>query len=292
MTRMAASSNKSNPMSAKDYQLVEQALRFLDHNARAQPGLDKIAASVGLSEFHFQRLFQRWAGVSPKRFLQFQTAQEAKRILRESGDLLDAGFHAGLSGPGRLHDLMVNVEAMTPGEYKRRGAGLAISWGVHASPFGDCLLGLTPRGICALEFLQTEGAEPALERLRSLWEHAQLVHAPQRTAPTAARIFGPLRQWPAPLSLLVKGTNFQLKVWEALLRVPAGAITSYARLAGRVGQPGAARAVGSAIAANPIAYLIPCHRVIRSTGAFGEYRWGALRKRVMLSAELARAEAA
>ena len=279
-------------MSANDYQLVEQAIRFLDNSVQRQPGLGEIAASVGLSEFHFQRLFQRWAGVSPKRFLQFQTAQEAKRVLRESGDMLDASFHSGLSGPGRLHDLIVNMEAVTPGEYKRRGAGLRISWGVHASPFGACLLGLTPRGVCALEFLQPESEDQALARLRALWENAELVHAPRITAAVAARIFDGDKQWQAPLALLVKGTNFQIKVWEALLRVPAGAITTYARLAARVGQPNAARAVGSAVAANPVAYLIPCHRVIRSTGAFGEYRWGVLRKRVLLSAELAQAQAA
>jgi AraC family transcriptional regulator of adaptative response/methylated-DNA-[protein]-cysteine methyltransferase len=276
-------------MSANDYQLVEQAIRYLEGNARRQPELREIAASVGLSEFHFQRLFQRWAGVSPKRFLQFQTAQEAKRVLREAGDLLDASFNAGLSGPGRLHDLIVNVEAVTPGEYKRRGAGLAISWGVHASPFGDCLLGLTPRGVCALEFLQPETEGEALARLRSLWENAQLVHAPQRTAPVAARIFGPHTQRQAPLAVLVKGTNFQIKVWEALLRIPAGRLATYGALAQGLGRPRAARAVGSAIAANPIAYLIPCHRVIRNTGAFGDYRWGALRKRVLLSRELAQA---
>ena len=279
-------------MSANDYQLVEQAIQFLDRNVRRQPELREIAASVGLSEFHFQRLFQRWAGVSPKRFLQFQTAHEAKRVLRQSGDLLDASFHSGLSGPGRLHDLIVNVEAVTPGEYKRGGAGLAISWGVHPSPFGDCLLGLTPRGVCALEFLQPESEVEALARLRAHWENAQFVHAPQQTAPVAERIFGSHGQRQAPLAVLVKGTNFQLKVWEALLRVPSGAITTYARLAEDVGHARAARAVGSAVAANPIAYLIPCHRVIRNTGAFGEYRWGALRKRVLLFAELARAEAA
>lgn len=280
------------PMSTNDYQLVERAIRFLDANAGRQPELREVAASAGLSEFHFQRLFLRWAGVSPKRFLQFQTAEEAKRVLRQSGNLLDASYSAGLSGPGRLHDLIVNVEAVTPGEYKRKGAGLAITWGVHASPFGDCLLGLTPRGVCALEFLQPETEGEALARLRSLWENARFAHAPQLTAPVAARIFGAHTQRQAPLAVLVKGTNFQIKVWEALLRIPAGAITSYARLAERVGQPRAARAVGGAVAANPIAYLIPCHRVIRNTGAFGDYRWGALRKRVLLSAELAQAEAA
>jgi AraC family transcriptional regulator of adaptative response/methylated-DNA-[protein]-cysteine methyltransferase len=229
---MAPSSTKAKSMSANDYQLVEQAIRFLDRNVGRQPELGEIAASVGLSEFHFQRLFQRWAGVSPKRFLQFQTAQEAKRVLQETGDLLDASFHSGLSGPGRLHDLIVNVEAVTPGEYKRRGAGLAISWGVHASPFGDYLLGLTPRGVCALEFLQPESEDEALMRLRTLWENARLEHAPRITAPVAARIFGSGVTQQTPLALLVKGTNFQIKVWEALLRIPAGRVTTYAGLAG------------------------------------------------------------
>lgn len=276
-------------MSANDYQLVERAIHFLDRNAGRQPELREVAASVGLSEFHFQRLFQRWAGVSPKRFLQFQTAQEAKHVLQETGDLLEASYQAGLSGPGRLHDLIVNVEAVTPGEYKRRGAGLAISWGVHASPFGDCLLALTARGVCALEFLQPESEDGALVRLRAVWENARLQHAPQVTAPVAARIFQAGTKQQAPLALLVKGTNFQIKVWEALLRVPAGRITTYAGLAHSLGRPRAARAVGSAIAANHIGYLIPCHRVIRSTGAFGEYRWGAQRKRILLSRELAQA---
>jgi len=276
-------------MPASDYRLIEQAIGFLDLNARRQPGLREIAGSVGLSEFHFQRLFQRWAGVSPKRFLQFQTAQEAKRVLRLSGDLLDASFHSGLSGPGRLHDLIVNVDAVTPGEYKRGGAGLSISWGVHASPFGECLLGLTSRGVCALEFLGPETEDEALTRLRAAWENARIEHAPEATAPVAARIFDSGAKGRAPLGLLVKGTNFQIKVWEALLRIPAGRVTTYSGLAGSVGQPRAARAVGSAVAANPIGYLIPCHRVIRSTGAFGEYHWGPMRKRILLSRELAQA---
>ena len=278
-------------MSAKDYHLVEQAIRFLDRNAGRQPELREIAASVGLSEFHFQRLFQRWAGVSPKRFLQFQAAQEAKRVLAETGDLLDASYDAGLSGPGRLHDLMVSVEAMSPGEYKRRGAGIRISWGVHASPFGDCLLGVTERGVCALDFLEPDSESDALERLRATWENARIEHAPATTADVAARIFAADAKQQAPLALLVKGTNFQIKVWEALLRIPAGRITTYAGLAGSIGRPRAARAAGSAVAANHIGYLIPCHRVIRSTGAFGEYRWGPMRKRILLGAELARAQA-
>ena len=277
-------------MSAKDYHLVEQAIRFLDGNAGRQPELREVAASVGLSEFHFQRLFQRWAGVSPKRFLQFQTTQEAKRVLAETGDLLDASYDSGLSGPGRLHDLMVSVEAVTPGEYKRKGEGLAISWGVHATPFGPCFLALTARGVCALDFLEPDSESDALERLRAVWECARIEHAPETTAGVAARIFAADAKQQAPLALLVKGTNFQIKVWEALLRIPAGRITTYAGLAGSIGRPRAARAVGSAVAANHIAYLIPCHRVIRNTGAFGEYRWGPMRKRILLSRELAQAQ--
>ena len=277
-------------MSAKDYHLVEQAIRFLDGNAGRQPELREVAASVGLSEFHFQRLFQRWAGVSPKRFLQFQTTQEAKRVLAETGDLLDASYDSGLSGPGRLHDLMVSVEAVTPGEYKRKGEGLAISWGVHATPFGPCFLALTSRGVCALDFLEPDSESDALERLRAVWEYARIEHAPETTAGVAARIFAADAKQQAPLALLVKGTNFQIKVWEALLRIPAGRITTYAGLAGSIGRQRAARAVGSAVAANHIAYLIPCHRVIRNTGAFGEYRWGPMRKRILLGAELGRAQ--
>ena len=277
-------------MSAKGYHLVEQAIRFLDGNAGRQPELREVAASVGLSEFHFQRLFQRWAGVSPKRFLQFQTTQEAKRVLAETGDLLDASYDSGLSGPGRLHDLMVSVEAVTPGEYKRKGEGLTISWGVHATPFGPCFLALTARGVCALDFLEPDSESDALERLRAVWEYARIEHAPEMTAGVAARIFAADAKQQAPLALLVKGTNFQIKVWEALLRIPAGRITTYAGLAGSIGRPRAARAVGSAVAANHIAYLIPCHRVIRNTGAFGEYRWGPMRKRILLSRELAQAQ--
>jgi len=279
-------------MSANDYQLVERTIRFLDANVQRQPELQEIAASVGLSEFHFQRLFLRWAGISPKRFLQFQTAQEAKRVLRETGDLLDASYYSGLSGPGRLHDLIVNVEGVTPGEYKRRGEGLTISWGVHASPYGECFLALTQRGVCALEFLDPQTEDDALARLRSRWQNAELVHAAQTTAEVAARIFDASAIRQAPLGLLVHGTNFQIKVWEALLRIPPGRMTTYAALAASVGRPRAARAVGSAVAANPIGYLIPCHRVIRGTGAFGDYRWGRLRKLILLSRELAQAEAA
>jgi len=178
---------------------------------------------------------------------------------------------------------------MTPGEYKQRGAGLEIAWGVHPSPFGECLIGMTERGVCALEFLQPQDANAAIARLRSHWDRAVLVHAPQRTAAVIERIFGVRRDWQAPLSLVLKGTNFQIKVWEALLRVPSGALTTYSALAQGLGRPQAARAVGGAVAANPIAYLIPCHRVIRAGGAFGDYRWGMQRKRILIARELAQA---
>jgi AraC family transcriptional regulator of adaptative response/methylated-DNA-[protein]-cysteine methyltransferase len=290
-------------MSSSDYARVEQAIRFLDANARRQPSLADVAAHVGLSEAHFQRLFTRWAGVSPKRFVQFQTVEHAKRLLRESRSVLDASWDAGLSGGGRLHDLFVAAEALTPGEYKQGGAGLEIAWGVHPTPFGDAFLAVTPRGVCALSFLpESEERRAAVERaaaeLAEEWPEATLRADASATRPQAARAFAPLSESrlarhdePAPLGVVLKGTNFQLKVWRALLQVPAGAVTTYEELAAAAGAPNAVRAVGSAVARNAIAYLIPCHRVIRKTGAFGQYRWGPDRKRAMLVWESERAAA-
>ncbi|MFL5574965.1 MAG: methylated-DNA--[protein]-cysteine S-methyltransferase [Gemmatimonadaceae bacterium] len=279
---------------SSDYARVEQAIRFLDANARRQPSLADVAAHVGLSEAHFQRLFTRWAGVSPKRFVQFQTVEHAKQLLRESRNVLDASWDAGLSGGGRLHDLFVAAEALTPGEYKRGGAGLEIAWGVHATPFGDAFMAVTPRGVCALSFLAEElprgpAVERAVAELAAEWPEAALRGDSSATRPYAARAFAPLaetrvarRDEPAPLGVVLKGTNFQLKVWNALLRVPPGTVTTYEELAAAAGAPSAVRAVSSALARNAVAYLIPCHRVIRKTGAFGQYRWGAERKRAML----------
>jgi AraC family transcriptional regulator of adaptative response/methylated-DNA-[protein]-cysteine methyltransferase len=285
---------------SRDYARVERAIRYVDANRRRQPELAEIAAGVNLSEYHFQRLFQRWAGISPKRFLQFLTKEDAKRRLRESASVLEAALESGLSGPGRLHALLVECEAVTPGEVRRGGEGLDIRYGFHPSPFGPCLLASTMRGICALRFVGSAGRAAELAALAKEWPKARWIRDPDRTGALAGRAFAlfpankrkPDGSDKGQVRLHLRGTNFQVKVWEALLRIPAGRLTTYAGLAGSLGAPRAARAVGGALAANHIGYLIPCHRVIRNTGAFGEYRWGALRKRILLSAELAQADAA
>lgn len=273
---------------AADYALVAQAIGYLEDNFQHQPTLEELAAHVHVSPFHLQRVFSRWAGISPKRFLQLLTVDYAKTLLDESHSVLDAAYAAGLSGPGRLHDLFVTLEAVTPGEFKQQGAGLEIVYGRQATPFGDCLLAATPRGICALNFLDDGGWDVAVEQLRLNWPAATLVADGQATAALAARIFHPNRVAdPTPLRLLVKGTNFQVKVWSALLRIPAGAVCTYADLARAIDQPSAARAVGGAVGANSIAYLIPCHRVIRAGGLMRGYRWGTTRKRAILGWEAA-----
>lgn len=278
-------------MQATDYMRVEKAIRYIEENFRAQPELSEIAERVGLSEFHFQRLFRRWAGVSPKRFLQFLTAEHARRLLEGSSTVLDAAYDAGLSGPGRLHDLMVSLHAMTPGEVRRGGTGLTIHYGIHETTFGAAVLATTARGICALSFVgDGAGEHGALTDLRAGWPEAVLREDTARTQPLIERIFsGTPGNAAAPLPLLVRGTNFQVKVWEALLRVDLGELTTYERLAGCIGAPKAVRAVGTAVGRNPIAFLIPCHRVIRKSGAFGQYRWGPSRKQAMLGWEAARA---
>lgn len=274
-------------MPNRDYDRIARAITYLDRHAETQPGLAEMARAAGLSEFHFQRLFRRWAGVSPKRFLQHLTAGRARSALGAGRSVLEATYDAGLSGPGRLHDLLVAVDAVTPGEFKTAGAGLTIHYGIHPTPFGDCVIAVTPRGICALEFVEPGARREAVARLRETWRGASLRESSEATAPYAAQIFRPDRD-DRPLTLFLRGTNFQLKVWEALLRIPEGGTVTYGELARYAGTPGAARAVGSALGRNPIAYVIPCHRVIRATGAIGGYRWGAARKRALLAWEGAR----
>jgi AraC family transcriptional regulator of adaptative response/methylated-DNA-[protein]-cysteine methyltransferase len=261
-----------------DYDRVERALRFLDSDFRSQPDLARVAAATGLSEAHFQRLFRRWAGVSPKRFLQFVTAEYARDRLLSSRSVLDASLDAGLSGPGRLHDLTVSVHAMTPGEIGRGGAGLVIRHGVHATPFGRCFVAATERGVTAMSFL-----DGALDELRSRWPAARFA----RDARTRTIIDGIFEGRPVERVLHVPGTNFQVRVWQALLEIPPGEVRSYGDIARALGTPRSARAVGGAVAANPVAYLIPCHRVIRGSGAWGDYRWGPTRKRALLGWEAA-----
>ncbi len=261
-----------------DYQRVEQAIRFLEDNARRQPDLTEVAAHVGLSEYHFQRLFTRWAGISPKRFLQFLTKENAKALLARTS-VLSAAYEAGLSGPGRLHDLLVQCEAVTPGEYRTKGAGVGIAYGFHPTPFGKCLLAVTGRGICFLAFVDGDRAA-SLDELKKDWANAALTESPSRTAPFIEQIFTPGPG--ASLALHLRGTNFQIKVWEALLRLPPGQVTTYQGLARQVGGQEMARAVGNAVGHNPVAYLIPCHRVLRQIGEFGQYRYGAARKKAIL----------
>ena len=278
-------------MMTTDYQRVAQAIQFLEQNYQTQPSLEELAAQLALSPFHLQRLFTQWAGVSPKRFVQYLTAEHAKSLLTNAHSVLDATYATGLSSPGRLHDLLVATAAVTPGEFKQRGAGLQIAYGRHATPFGDCLLAVTGRGICQLLFVTEGGWEQAVAELHDQWQAAALIADQTQTQPLIDQIFpvdgsdGQRR-----VSLLLKGTNFQLNVWKALLQIPAGAAWSYEDVAQAIGQPKAARAVGNAVGANPIAYLIPCHRVIRKSGIVDAYRWGSTRKKAMLAWESARRE--
>ena len=274
---------------SEDYLRIEQAILYLENHYKDQPSLEEVAASIGLSEFHFQRIFTRWAGISPKRFLQFLTKESAKDLLKRSENLLDATYQIGLSSLGRLHDLFVTTEAVTPGEYKSRGAGLTIRYGIHPTPFGKCLIGVTERGICHLGFVQTSEGD-AIDALVSDWQEAKMIEDHRTTAPLIAPIFILNMREQSPLHLHLRGTNFQLKVWEALLNVPTGAATTYEGLAAQIGQPKASRAVGSAVGHNPIAVLIPCHRVIRKLGEFGNYRYGAARKMALLGWEHAQTQ--
>ena len=272
-----------------DYERIARAITYLQHHAAAQPDLATVARHVHLSEFHFQRLFLRWAGVSPKRFLQHLTLEDAKARIARRGSLTEAQAGSGLSGPGRLHDLFVTLEAVTPGEYRSGGAGLDISFGFYESPFGWALIAFTARGICALRFVERADERDAAKLIREHWAQARLAFDPSRAGELGNRIFGPLSaRTGAPLALLVKGTNFQLQVWRALLEIPAGALASYGDIAARIGSPQSARAVGTAVGANSIAYLIPCHRVIRESGHLGGYRWGAARKAALLGWEAVR----
>jgi AraC family transcriptional regulator of adaptative response/methylated-DNA-[protein]-cysteine methyltransferase len=271
-----------------DYRRIEQAIAYLEEHALEQPSLDDVAEHIGLSSYHFQRLFKSWAGVSPKRFLQYLTIENAKKLLRESVSVLDTALDVGLSGPSRLHDLFVSVEAMTPGEFKDQGKELLISYGFHATPFGECLLAVTPRGICSLAFVEPKARSVALNELQETWQEATLVENQSAGKDAIKTIFGQTRnKTQAPLKVLLRGTNFQVKVWQALLRIPEGTVVSYGSLADAVGHPGAHRAVGTAVGHNPVAYLIPCHRVLRANGEIGGYHWGTTRKRAILAREAA-----
>ncbi len=272
-----------------DYERIEKIIRYLNQHYVAQPDFRELAGIAKVSEFHFHRLFSRWAGVTPKAFVKFLTAKHAKALLRRSQSVLDAALDSGLSGPGRLHDLLVSVDAVSPGEFKNFGAGMEILYGFHPTPFGTCLMGATARGICHLSFLDRDSTSrraSVLRALKSDWPKAAFRHHPQSTREVAARIFNRRIATPGEKNpVFLVGTPFRLKVWEALLKIPSGSVLSYHDVARSIGSPAACRAVGSAVGANPVAYLIPCHRVIRETGIVGDYRWGRTRKLAMLAWE-------
>jgi len=275
-------------LDSRDFGRIARAIRFIDANFRAQPRLAAIAASAHLSEFHFNRLFRRWAGVTPRQYLAYVTARAARAALASTPSVLEAAYCVGLSGPSRLHDLMVTLEAVTPGELKARGRGMQIRYGLTDTPFGHALLASTARGLCHLAFVESTAEGAAVAALAQSWPQARLRRDEDAAAALAARIWGSSSRTAAaraaaPLKLAVKGTNFQLKVWQALLELGSAAPTTYAALARAVGRSGGARAVGRAVGANPVAWLIPCHNVLRKDGALGGYHWGEDRKRAMLA---------
>jgi len=272
-----------------DYERIARVIRYLDAHHAEQPNLAELADYAGLSQFHFHRLFSAWAGVTPKDFLQCLTLEHVKTLLHKGDSVLEVALDAGLSGPGRLHDLCVSLESASPGEVKRGGEGLKIAFGFADTPFGKCLIGESQRGICYFSFVDGKGLDAAHADLRSEWPKARLASDNKGAARLASKIFvRPNHNAGRPkLRAFVKGTVFQLRVWRALLRVPAGHLVTYGRLATAIEQPGAARAVGGALGQNPLAFLIPCHRVIQETGAVGEYRWDSLRKRAMIAWESA-----
>ena len=296
-TSCSEPSNDPTTARSRDYLRMERALEWLAIHGSEQPSLEQAAAAVDMSSFHFQRVFSRWAGVSPKQFLQAMSLAQAKQQLAQGASVFDAALQAGLSGPGRLHDAFVNVEAVTPGEYKSGLAGVQIGYGYHPSPFGECVVLNTARGICALGFVQHGQRERAFTDLANRFPNASFFDDTHHTSEVIRRVFSRhdgdddrghcasdnVRK--APLKLLLNGTRFQIQVWRALLEIPQGALTSYEALATRIGNPRAVRAVGTANGANPISYLVPCHRVIRKTGALGGYHWGLGRKLAILSHE-------
>jgi AraC family transcriptional regulator of adaptative response/methylated-DNA-[protein]-cysteine methyltransferase len=271
-----------------DYNRVERAINYIEQNFKQQPTLGQMARSVHLSKFHFNRVFKRWAGISPNRFLQFLTLDYTKKQLAASHSLLSTALSAGLSGPSRLHDLFVTFEAMTPGQFKQRGEGLQIVYGFSHCPFGEVMIATTQRGICRISFLKKENRFEMIHQLCSTWPRAEFTENQDHIQAITDRIFAQQSvNTPQPLRLHVKGTNFQVNVWQALLAIPPGRLVSYHDIATSMGKPKAVRAVASAVAGNPVAYLIPCHRVIAKTGKFNKYRWGATRKKAMIAWEAA-----
>jgi len=273
-----------------DYDVVRRTIEKISLDYRDQPSLDELAAAVGETPGGLQKLFTRWAGLTPKAFLQAVTLDHARRLLDQGAPLLEAAFEVGMSGPGRLHDLFVTHEAMSPGDYKTRGAGLTIRYGYHLSPFGIALVMVTDRGLAGLSFCDAGGEQAALADMSGRWPNATYIEDMAATAPYAARIFDPAR-WrkEEPLRVVLIGTDFQVRVWEALLRIPMNHARSYSAIAAEIGAPKASRAVGAAIGANPVSFVVPCHRALGKSGALTGYHWGLTRKRAILGWEAGQA---
>ncbi|MAA99024.1 MAG: 6-O-methylguanine DNA methyltransferase [Stappia sp.] len=271
---------------ARDYETVRRTLRAITERWRDQPALEDLAREAGVQPIQLQRVFSRWAGITPKQFLQAITLDHARDLLRRSATVLDTTYELGLSGPARLHDLFVTHEAMTPGVYRAGGEGVTISWGFHPSPFGKALVMATPHGLAGLAFADPGEERTALDDMMGRWPRASYVEDRESTAPIAGRIFDPAR-WSeeTPLRVVLIGTDFEIRVWETLLRIPLGAATTYATIADRLGKPKAARAVGRAVGRNPISFVVPCHRVLGSNGKLCGYHWGLTRKRAILGWE-------
>lgn len=277
-------------MNMSDYARIEQAIIYITNSVTNQPSLENIAQHLHLSPFHFQRLFSRWTGVTPKRFLQVLTVERAKQLLRESRPLLAVADSVGLSSGSRLYDHFVQLEAITPGEYKSGGTGLTIDYAVHNTPFGEVFIAVTPKGVCKLAFMLHDDIDEHIADLFKTWPHAVIRRNQSTTLEVVRKMFGGKSKSNQPLSLYVAGTNFQISVWKALLQIPPGRVASYSQVATAIGHPKAARAVGTAAGANPVAFLIPCHRVIQQSGKLGGYHWGETRKHAMHAWETARYE--
>ena len=278
------------PPDAADYATVRNAIEFISTRWRAQPSVEEIAGHVGLSPSHFQHVFKRWAGLTPKAFLQAITIERARELLRDSASVLDAAYDVGLSGPGRLHDLFVTHEALTPGDYRRDD--LTLSYGYHSSPFGEAIVVATPRGMAGLGFVDGD-RDAALADMKRRWPRAQLLEDAAATALFADRAFDPgLWRPETPLRLVMIGTDFEIRVWETLLAVPMGRATTYSDIARKLGRPKAARAVGAAVGRNPISFVVPCHRVLGRSGALTGYHWGLARKQAIIGWEAGRVGAA
>ena len=272
-----------------NFSRIEEAISYINNNFKTQPGLEEIAEKIHLSPFHFQRLFTEWAGVSPKKFLQYISVEHAKNILKDKQvTLFDAAYDTGLSGTSRLHDLFIKIEGMTPGEFKNGGENLSINYSYAESPFGNVLVASTSKGICHMAFADEETG--ALHELQKKFPNAHLRQMVDLIQQNALYIF--THDWSKlnQIKLHLKGTDFQLKVWEALLKIPMGQLSTYGNIANKIEKPNASRAVGSAVGDNPVAFLIPCHRVIQSTGTFGQYHWGSTRKTAMIGWEAAKAQ--